>query len=120
MAHLISGCTDFMPSKNPKWSNKNLAPKSYYQNCRWSGTAIVINSDSTFQYQHNGEGPGNYLEKGRWRIKSDSILVLRGYESLTLDFINEMKSFEDKSYKPDLSTRYFTMTQGRLIFKDIY
>lgn len=108
-------CTDFLPHENPTWSDTRLIAKTYYQNCTWGGTYVVINNDSTFLYKRNSEGPGNYLEKGRWEIKGDSVLILRGSGKLTEKFMDEMKIFDETRYKADLSTRYLLFKDDKLV-----
>lgn len=97
--HLATGCSDFEIRSNPVWAGDNPDSKTYYKNCMWSGTYIVINPDSTFLYKHNGEGPANYLQKGNWSIYINNILILKGNETLTKEFIIKMMQFEKRNYK---------------------
>ena len=96
---LPPGCTEFEIHDTPEWADSILSSVTYYRNCEWSGTYIVINADSTFLYKHNGEGGANYLQMGTWKIKNDTIIVLTGNDNVTNEFIRKMKKFEDTKYR---------------------
>lgn len=100
----LNGCTEFEIHSVPKWADYDSNTITYFKNCMWSGTYIVVNQDSTFLFKHNGEGGANYLQMGNWRILNDSILVLTGVDRLTNKFIERMKQFEETNYK---STGHF-------------
>ena len=109
-------CSDFELGDNPTWADDINRSKTYYRNCMWSGTYVVLNEDSTFLFIHNGEGNADYLQKGKWEIKNDSILILKSIDSLTLDFKLKMKKFDNTIYKSNSSfTRQFMRRQNILV-----
>ena len=117
--HLLSGCSDFEIHGNPIWAGKDPGSKTYYKNCMWSGTYIVLNPDSTFLFLHNGEGSANYLKKGTWSTQKSDIVTLKGDEQLTKEFMLKMKQFEKTNYQSTISfVRKFIRTQTSLLEPD--
>ena len=94
-----SWCTDYLIKKNPIWAKDTTTSKTFYKNCKWSGTYVVLNSDSTFIMKHNGEGSADFLSVGKYKITSDTLLVLNSDKELSENYIKEFVQFENTQYK---------------------
>jgi hypothetical protein len=111
----LDGCSDFELQEHPEWAGNIPGSKTYYRNCRWSGTYLIINPDSTFLYKYNGEGGANYLQIGKWQIETDSVLVLTGNDKLTNGFVRRMMKFDDRYYYPAKSVIRNYLRKGNIL-----
>jgi hypothetical protein len=113
MMATIKGCSHFMLTNNPVWINTQTS-KTYYRNCKRSETYITLNKDSSFIFISYGEG-SNHLQKGRWQMKADSTIFLKGSKTLTESFIKSRRRFQGRNWSYRFMDLLLHIKQDRLL-----
>ncbi len=107
-------CIDFEKTVNPPEVNDGAV--TYYRNCEWSGTYIILNKDISFKYVHNGEGPGIAVAKGTWKKEKHRVLVLK-FDKKTPWILSKMlgASTGGKHQTPGHLSIQFIFTKDKLV-----
>lgn len=109
-------CVDFEKTKNPSWVNKSANAVTYYRNCEWSGTYIVLNNNSTFKYVYNEEGISEAAAEGIWKKEKHRVILLR-FNSKTNKFLSRLliaKDGDNHQPKGDIR-KAFLVTKDKLV-----